>query len=177
MSRAVGSAWIALVTATSIRWLWLFWTSRCNEACAEQTAGLCDRPHRPAVCNTLGAMKHLLTFAFVFAAPLLLATTVATGCSSDRTVVKSRAAEWKAKLDSAVPPGAPLESAKKWGETAGISFTYLEKERQLYAQAERIPETGFNKLVCSEWWIVVKITFTDGGVSEKNEVSTVGACI
>lgn len=37
MGRAVGSALIALVTATSIRWLWLFWTPRCNEACAEQT--------------------------------------------------------------------------------------------------------------------------------------------
>ena len=37
MSRAVGSALIALVTATSIQWLWLFWTRRCNEACAEQT--------------------------------------------------------------------------------------------------------------------------------------------
>ncbi len=37
MGRTAGSALIALVTATSIRWLWLFWTPRCNEVCAEQT--------------------------------------------------------------------------------------------------------------------------------------------
>lgn len=37
MSRTVGAALMTLASAVSIRWLWLTWTPRCNETCAQET--------------------------------------------------------------------------------------------------------------------------------------------
>ncbi len=36
-SRVAATALMALCTALGIRWLWIFWTPRCNESCAAQT--------------------------------------------------------------------------------------------------------------------------------------------
>jgi len=119
--------------------------------------------------QTLGVMKLVLT--------TLLAATVAAGCTSDHTNLQRRKAEWKTALDSAIPSGTSVESVKRWGEKTGVSFTYLEKQRQLYAIAERIPEAGFNRLVCSEWSVILKVTFSETGISEKNEVGSVGTCL
>lgn len=36
-SRVAATALMVLCTALAIRWLWIFWTPRCNESCAMQT--------------------------------------------------------------------------------------------------------------------------------------------
>lgn len=98
-------------------------------------------------------------------------------CSSDHTLLHERAAQWRSKLKASVPPGTSVADAKAWGERNGVSFSYLEQQRQLYAVAERIPENGFNRLVCSEWSVLLKIHFSANGLSENSEVSTVGTCL
>ena len=80
-------------------------------------------------------------------------------------------------MDSSLPPGSSIEAAKAWGSQNAVTFTYLEQQRQLYAIAERVPENGVNKLVCSEWSVVLRVAFNAQGVSERNEVSTVGSCL
>lgn len=36
-NKAAAIALMALCTVLAIRWLWIFWTPRCNESCASQT--------------------------------------------------------------------------------------------------------------------------------------------
>jgi len=114
-------------------------------------------------------MKHSALF--------VVAALLTAGCAPDHTLLRERAAQWQIRLDAAVPSGTSIDAARVWGAANGISFTYLEQQRQLHAVAERVPESGFNKLVCSEWSILLKIGFSVGGVSERNEVATVGTCL
>lgn len=60
-SRMVTAALMALCTTLAIRWLWIFWTPRCNESCAAQTV--------------LG-MYGLLTIAALFTVALALLVAV-----------------------------------------------------------------------------------------------------
>ncbi len=100
-----------------------------------------------------------------------------SGCNSNGTLLQERAAQWQARLNASVPLGSTAKAAKDWGKANGVTFAYLEQQRQLHALAERIPETGLNKLVCSEWSILIKVSFATNGLSEKNEVSTAGTCL
>jgi hypothetical protein len=85
-------------------------------------------------------------------------------------------AKWQLWLDTAVPLGSRIQTAQAWGERRGIAFHALEQQKQLYAVAERVPETGaVRKLECSEWSVILKITFSSSGLSEKNEVFLVGS--
>lgn len=110
--------------------------------------------------------------SFVLALALLSA-----GCGADHALLRSRAAEWRTALDVSVPPGTSIQVAKAWGAQKGFVFEYLETQHQLYAIAERVPEQGLNKFVCSEWSVILKVTFSGSGLSERNEVSTVGTCL
>jgi len=122
-----------------------------------------------AVQITLGIMKFAL---ITLAAGLLLA-----GCGSDHALLRAHANEWRVALDASVPQGTSVEKAKAWGERKGISFTFLEPQHELHAVAERMPETGVNKFVCSEWSILLIVSFSSSGLSEKNEVKTLGTCL
>lgn len=108
---------------------------------------------------------------------VLALALMSAGCSSDHALLRSRAADWRTALDVSVPPGTSIQAARAWGAQKGLSFQYIETQRQLYAIAERVPEQGLNKFVCSEWSVILKVTFADSGLSEKNEVSTVGTCL
>ncbi|MRD48066.1 hypothetical protein GHT07_12310 [Caenimonas koreensis DSM 17982] len=107
----------------------------------------------------------------------LAAALTMTGCNPDHSLMKRRATEWKSKADTEIPAGRSVEEARAWGSRNGIVFSDLEKQRQLYAIVERIPENGLSSYVCSDWSIILKVNLTASGTTVNNEVSTVGTCL
>lgn len=117
----------------------------------------------------IGVMKYT-----VVSVGVALATAA---CGSDHSLLNQRSAVWKSKADAELPPGRSVEEAKAWGTKSGIVFTHLDKQRQLYAIVERIPEGGLNKYVCSEWSIILKVNLTAIDTTAGSETSMVGKCL
>jgi hypothetical protein len=109
-------------------------------------------------------------FALVCCLPLL-------GCGSSHNLVNARAFEWKAKADLELPTGTSMEAATTWAARNKVTFSHPPKQGQLTAVVERLPETGLNRFVCSEWLIILKVNLSESGATTGNEVSTVGRCL
>ncbi len=69
-----------------------------------------------------------------------------------------------------------LIAANAWGAEHHVKFDFLEQQRWLYANVERVPESGV-PFPCSEWNIILTFHLDEQQRSMMNEVSTVGACL
>ena len=98
------------------------------------------------------------------------------GCSHGDAQLQQRVAYWKGALSRDVPPGTRADTAMAWGVAHGVRFTYYDQQRWLYANAERVPVSGF-KFPCSEWNIILTIPIDSDGRSLPYKIDTVGSCI
>lgn len=99
------------------------------------------------------------------------------GCGADQSNLNRRASEWKSRADHEIPAGRSIEEVNTWAAKNGFAFSLLEKQKQLHAIVERVPESGLNKFVCSEWSIILKVNLTASGTTANNEISKVGTCL
>ena len=108
----------------------------------------------------------------------LAALAIATlpACAGDNHVLQERVAYWRDTLSLGVPSGSSKEMAVGWAKGRQIEFDYLEQQHWLYANVEQVPVSGI-PFPCSQWNIILKVSFDATGHSVKNEVSTVGTCI
>ena len=108
----------------------------------------------------------------------LIASSLAiAGCGADQSNLNRRATEWKFRADREIPAGRSIDEVNAWAAKYGFVFLLLEKQKQLHAIVERVPESGLNKFVCSEWSIILKVNLTASGTTANNEIIKVGTCL
>jgi hypothetical protein len=109
---------------------------------------------------------------------VLAALAIATlpACAGDNHVLQERVAYWRSALSQGVPNGSSKEMALKWAKDRKVNFDYLEQQHWLYANVEQVPVSGI-PFPCSQWNIILIVSFDATAHSVKNEVSTVGTCI
>lgn len=107
---------------------------------------------------------------------LILLSLAFMGCTSENTRLNERTKFWKSELAHNIPTGTPKEKAIQWGEKHQVKFDLLEKQNWLYANVERVPDSGIG-FPCSEWNIILKVFTGADGNSIGNEVTALGSCI
>lgn len=107
-------------------------------------------------------------------AALVIATLSA--CTGDNQALQKRVTYWSNALSQGIPIGSSKEVALEWGKNHNVKFDYLEQQHWLYANVEQVPESGI-PFPCSQWNIILKVSFDAMGHSVNNEVSKVGACL
>ncbi|WP_026223521.1 hypothetical protein [Methylosarcina fibrata] len=110
-----------------------------------------------------------------FLASILFCLTL-VGCASESTQLNERTKFWKSELAHNIPTGTPKEKALQWGKEHQVKFAFLEKQNWLYANVERVPDSGIG-FPCSEWNIILKVFLGADGKSVGNEVNAVGSCL
>lgn len=105
-----------------------------------------------------------------------LAVAALPACAGDNHALQERVAHWQSALSKGIPNGSSREQAIKWAASHNVKFVYLEQQHWLYANVEKVPESGI-PFPCSHWYIILKVAFDGTGNSMKNEVSTVGTCL
>jgi hypothetical protein len=69
-----------------------------------------------------------------------------------------------------------MATANEWGAAHHAQFDFLEQQRWLYSNVERVPETGIH-FPCSEWNIIIAIHLDGTNRAVSNDVRTVGTCL
>ena len=109
-------------------------------------------------------------------AALIIGITTLPACAGDNHLLKERTAYWREALSRGVPAGSSKQQAMEWAASRNVKFEYLEQQHWLYANVERVPESGI-PFPCSQWNIILTVTIDNTGHSVQNEVSTVGTCL
>lgn len=107
---------------------------------------------------------------------LALATALA-GCTTSRSELRERVAQWQSTIDAKVPRGTPVNDVIIWGSRNGVSFAYAEDHESIYAYLEKVPERGIGSVVCSHWSILLTMHLAADGTTTDSEVRTVGTCL
>ena len=106
---------------------------------------------------------------------LFVVCGILAGCG---TQVEQSVARWRLSVEQGVPPGATRAQAEGWAERSGVKLVYSPRERKLQSVAERIPVTGPERLVCSEWVVLVTVQLAPSSeVVERSDVSRTGVCL
>lgn len=113
---------------------------------------------------------HIALAAFVIGIATLPA------CAGDNRLLNERTAYWREALLQGVPAGSSKRQAMEWAISRNVKFEYLEQQHWLYANVERVPESGI-PFPCSQWNIILKVAIDNNGHSVQNDVSTVGTCL
>jgi hypothetical protein len=116
-------------------------------------------------------VRHHMRIAL---AALAIATLPA--CARDNHVLQERIAYWRDTMSQGVPHGSSKETALAWAKEHNVKFDYYEQQHWLYANVEQVPVSGI-PFPCSQWNIILTVSFDATGHSVNNEVSTVGSCL
>jgi len=105
-----------------------------------------------------------------------LAIAALPACTGDNHVLQERIAYWRDAMSQGVPHGSSKETALEWVKGHNVKFDYYEQQHWLSANVEQVPVSGI-PFPCTQWNIILTVSFDATGHSVNNEVSTAGSCL
>jgi hypothetical protein len=87
-----------------------------------------------------------------------------------------RVVYWEHQLEADIPPNSPKENALLWTKKNKVEFTEPD-ETHMSIRIERVSGWGFASISCSDWDVVVDLTFNSFDEVTAKTVRKVSVCL